>query len=611
MWSAIDFFVNRAMQDMTRTVRMCQRVITAGYGLKTAILFFLMPLAALALGTTDSIQKKGVVTDLSGLPVPGAAVRMEKTSCTALTDGDGSFDIRCIPAATRVARPQPDGFSIALRDKSFSIYLPSSQQVRIDCFDMRGRYTGTLVDGMLRAGQSTIAASLPIARQMQILRCRVGRSTIQVKNIIGLHCFQTSPGLRETAATRCISAAIAAPESVIGTMTIAHPLYATQKIAINPHVDTVLSITLVAAQARWVFSLDKQCADDDAHIAAMHCGNCFVLGTTHSPAGDYDMGIIILDSSGFVTSRHRYGDAESEVAYKFGISAADDIRIFGTYGMMPPTSMFFSTHVSRSGELLGTHIVTSDTGLTLDGGAVAGDGGYVLAGYSHGVDSISGHNISDAIVFRFSGSDELIWRKRYTIEYYTISLDIIALEQGGFILAGSYYDTLARDSKVFLNKLDENGNSLKHLIFSGLQTAQYRQTIEMADHKILFLGQTTCGARECPYLAWLSADLSIVHDSVITDPTIQIPCMAQLPDNTVVLACRAIPVKGSDTDFEFERIKLINIDSGGRQLREKIVSEECGHPLSVSAGKDGSVVISSAAGYTFLKQKFYIVNVSW
>jgi hypothetical protein len=87
--------------------------------------------------------------------------------------------------------------------------------------------------------------------------------------------------------------------------------------------------------------------------------------------------------------------------------------------------------------------------------------------------------------------------------------------------------------------------------------------------------------------------------------------MTKLPDGSIAMGLSLIPVRGSDTEMEFLRMKIINISSSGEVLREYVVSEECGVPESIAADGNGSLVISSRVGNGFFRMKFFIVKIFW
>ena len=151
------------------------------------------------------------------------------------------------------------------------------------------------------------------------------------------------------------------------------------------------------------------------------------------------------------------------------------------------------------------------------------------------------------------------------------------------------------------------------LQFSQVDGAFFHQTIETADNKLFVIGHVTRSDKEYPYIARVSHDCELEWDTVITDTTDvrRISCMTSLPDSTLLLACIASPQRSPTAPFEWERLKLVNITSSGKVLHERVIAEECGHPESISIGKDGSIIITTALGYTVNQQRYYVVNVTW
>jgi hypothetical protein len=269
-------------------------------------------------------------------------------------------------------------------------------------------------------------------------------------------------------------------------------------------------------------------------------------------------------------------------------------------------------HLSPSGDSLGTRIFLTDQGLTPNGGIVLSDGGYLISGATSAIDSM-GRSLGSAELVRFSPADSLLWQQRYSFGNYTNGYELISLRQGGYVLSGWYLDTVSYDLKMFLNRLDESGNAPKPLLFSQLEGAFFHQIIETADNKLFVIGHVTRSDKEYPYMARVSHDCELEWDTVIIDTTDirRISCMTSFADSTLLLACIAVPERSPTALFDWERLKLVNIAGSGKVLRERVISEECGHPESISIGKDGSIVITTALGYTFDQQRYYVVNVTW
>jgi hypothetical protein len=554
----------------------------------------------------ESIHISGIVTDVEKKPVKGAIVQVEKTSCSDTTDDNGAFRIQCIPVAALNDRMHPSGFDIRMVHNSLTLTLSSPEHAAISLFDMNGRYMGLLASGIFPSGTNKIPFGSNFAVKTYILRCIFRGGLLLYKMIPDAQLCALSPTrpANKSADSRFFASAMNKRD--VGTIQVGHDSFALEKAPFHPLRDTSVSITLVHAHANWVFALDSECVDQNINVLGMRSGNYMAVGLTHSPSGNYNTGIATLDASGFALSKGQYGGPDDEIAYEFGLDSRDEARIYGTSG-----SRLMAMHVSQNGDSMNTVIVQSNATMTHAGGAVLSDDGYVVAGYSGGLDSVLGRNIAKAKVIRFSSTDDSMWQKEYEIHYYTICRSIIALQKGGFMLAGTYYDTVERDTKIYLLRLDDNGGVMKQIILKDLKGAFLDQMIETMDNKVMILCRAACNARECPYMARLSPDCTVEWDSVMTDPSYTVNCMTNLPDGTIVLGCRAIPIRGSDTDFEFEGIKLLNITTSGKVLRQLAVSDECGHPESISFGKDGSIIIASATGYTFLQQKFYITNVTW
>lgn len=559
----------------------------------------------------------GIITDASNKPVKGAMVRLEKANVSDITGDDGAFSIRYSTTHVRKANRINSNFNISLNNQKLFVNLQSPQPAKIDIFDVQGRFAGTLFNGRMNEGINSIKVLPNLASKTYILQCRIGNSSANYTIAAGSDKVTVSSmnhaANTNAARTNLTATATAENTSDVEMVEITHNSFTTQKVLINPLVDTTVSVSLSKATANWIVELEKLYADQNIFADGLHSGGYMVLGSTHSTAGDYDIGIVNLDKNGSVVSKKVYGSRDNDLAFEFSSHTGGDVRLFGSIWYRDDSNKndLMTMHLAQTGDSINTVVAKTDDNIVYGRGTVTTDGGSIITGYKIKTDSITHRSHYSAVIIRFNSLDAVMWKKEYDYHQYNFANDIISLKNGGFIFMGSCVDSIDNDSKIWLLKLDDNGNVLKELVLTDTKDAFADQIIETDDNKLFLLGRTQHRDMDRSYLARLSSECALEWDSVVNDSTMKINCMTKIDDGSIVLACSRLPDRNSEFDYEFEGINLINIKTDGTLIREQNISENYGHAESISFCKDSSLIISSALGYTLGQQKFFILNVTW
>lgn len=119
---------------------------------------------------------QGTVVDSFDTPVPNAEVYLKSTGQKQITGSDGSFIFQ---AKSSSISPPPAYHSTTATVRVHSrglmeINIERQQSVRVDVFDLGGKKIATIHNGILDAGNHRMRFPRTIAKQMMLIRARIG-----------------------------------------------------------------------------------------------------------------------------------------------------------------------------------------------------------------------------------------------------------------------------------------------------------------------------------------------------------------------------------------------------------------------------------------------------
>jgi hypothetical protein len=215
---------------------------------RTAAALFLVSCVSLASGLT--IHVTGKVTGAAGAPVAGAQVSLTNANVSVLTDNQGRFTINGNTSAIMNFEHRPAAQDPIVKGCFLRLVAPqSSQQVRIDVFDLAGRSMGTPVNQVLKAG---VFQFVPVA----LLGNQLSHQLYLIKVINGsrttAHTILPSISKLNVSGTRLLDQSqekslgkLAAGVDVLKVTAQGYQLFSQD---LQSHTDTGLSIQLVAAK---------------------------------------------------------------------------------------------------------------------------------------------------------------------------------------------------------------------------------------------------------------------------------------------------------------------------------------------------------------------------
>lgn len=228
-------------------------------------LFPVLVSGAMALFAAEPDGITGIITDASDKPVKGAIVRLEKANVSAATGDDGVFNIKYAATSVRKENRISNSFNVSLNNQRLSVNLKSPESAKIDLFDVRGRFAGTLFDGMMNEGINRINVSYKLASKTYILHCRIGNNVVDYTIAAGSDkvTILSMNASGNTTSDRNIHTATSTLQNTsdVEMVEVTHNSFTTQKVLINPLVDKSVSVSLSKAKANWIVELEKLYAD--------------------------------------------------------------------------------------------------------------------------------------------------------------------------------------------------------------------------------------------------------------------------------------------------------------------------------------------------------------
>jgi hypothetical protein len=199
-------------------------------------------------------------------------------------------------------------------------------------------------------------------------------------------------------------------------------------------------------------------SDDDVawSIIQSSDGGYVVAGWTESfGAGDRDMFVVKLDSSGNVQWSKTIGGSDWDEAYSIiqssdgGYVVAGETRSFGA-----GNGDIYVVKLDSSGNVIWTKTIGGSDWDEAYSIIQSSDGGYVVAGETRSFGAGNG----DIYVVKLDSSGNVIWTKTIGGSDWDEALSIIQSSDGGYVVAGRTRSFGAGGLDMYVVKMDANGN---------------------------------------------------------------------------------------------------------------------------------------------------------
>jgi hypothetical protein len=191
-------------------------------------------------------------------------------------------------------------------------------------------------------------------------------------------------------------------------------------------------------------------------------GGCIAAGYFYSTiSGSKDVILVKLDPDGEIEWQRSYGGTGSDEPCD--VYPTDDggyIFAAKTYSFYPFNGDFWLVKVNELGDVEWEKTYGRNSEDTIYSFDITDDGGYIMAGESF----IGDLGNSDIWILKLSSSGDILWQKAYTQGEKSRADCIIALPEGGYVVAGSLKEKERKEIVFF--KLSEQGEIIWQKKFS-------------------------------------------------------------------------------------------------------------------------------------------------
>jgi len=192
-------------------------------------------------------------------------------------------------------------------------------------------------------------------------------------------------------------------------------------------------------------------------------GGCIAAGYSYSiNTGGKDVTLVKLDSYGEIEWQRSYGGTGSDEACAV-FPANDGGYIFAanSYSFFPFNGDFWVVKVNEWGDVEWEKTYGRNMEDRIYSFNIVSDGGYIMAGESFAGESGN----SDIWILKLSVSGDILWQKAYTQGERSRADSIIALPEGGYAVAGTYWEQKRKQIVFF--KLSDQGEIIWQKKFSS------------------------------------------------------------------------------------------------------------------------------------------------
>jgi hypothetical protein len=193
--------------------------------------------------------------------------------------------------------------------------------------------------------------------------------------------------------------------------------------------------------------------DEGACIKQTISGGYIITGSTKSfGAGMSDVYLISINSTGNILWTKTYGGVDNDYGKSVAQTQDSGFVIAGiTHRYAGANSCVYLIRTNNNGDTLWTksilgifpHTVAFSTAQTVEGG-------YIIAGYAHGL-------YDDAYLVKTDANGDTLWTRTYNTGRSEIAYSVAQTSDNGYILAGSSEIQGTPSINIFLFKTDSNG----------------------------------------------------------------------------------------------------------------------------------------------------------
>jgi hypothetical protein len=236
----------------------------------------------------------------------------------------------------------------------------------------------------------------------------------------------------------------------------------------------------------WTKTIGGSDWDEANSIIQSSDGGYVVAGWTRS-FGAGDIYVVKLDSSGNVVWTKTIGGSYLDVALSIIQSSDGGYVVSGLTGSFGAVVVdFYVVKLDSSGNVVWTKTIGGNGYDYANSIIQSSDGGYVVAGYTYSF----GAGVVDFYVVKLDSSGNVVWTKTIGGNYYDYAYSITQSSDGGYVVAG-YTDSFGAGSADFyVVKLDSSGNVMWTKTIGGSNSDYAYSIIQSSDGGYVVAGYT-------------------------------------------------------------------------------------------------------------------------
>jgi uncharacterized delta-60 repeat protein len=248
------------------------------------------------------------------------------------------------------------------------------------------------------------------------------------------------------------------------------------------------TFTLNTSAAQWAKTYGGSDSEGAYSIQQTSDGGYIVAGETESfGAGNFDLWVLKLDSSGNIQWQKTYGGSDRDWAYSIQQTSDGGYIVAGeTYSFGAGDSDFWVLKLDSSGNIQWQKTYGGTDYDSANSIQQTSDGGYIVAG---GTDSF-GAGWGDFWVLKLDADGNIQWQKTYGGTDGDRARSIQQTKDGGYIVAGHTYSFGAGYSDFWVLKLDANGNIQWQKTYGGSNWDWANSIQQTSDGGYIVAGRT-------------------------------------------------------------------------------------------------------------------------
>ncbi len=336
-------------------------------------------------------------------------------------------------------------------------------------------------------------------------------------------------------------------------------------------------------------------SDDDAAYAmqVLQDGSIVVAGYTESYGkGRKDVYVLKLDRDGNKIWEKTFGGNKDDIAFALQVLNDGSIVVAGvTLSYGTGGGDVYVLKLDKEGNKIWDKTFGGDDNDGATDLQVLSDGSLLVSGETQSY----GAGEADVYVLKLDKDGNKIWDKTFGGRHDDWANALKVLDDGSIVIAGLTYSYGVGGGDVYVLKLDENGNKVWGKTFGGSQIDEANALQVLEDGSIVVAGYTgSYGARESDiYVLKLDRDGNKIWEKTLGGGNLgRANALQILPDDNIIVVGMTISFKPEWGD-EYPFVYVLRIDRDGDKIWDKTFGgRTLNEATSLKVLDDGSIVIA-------------------